>query len=42
MMSPLQAAARYGREDFLQVLLERGFDPNRTDNDAQTPLHIQP
>jgi ankyrin repeat protein len=37
--SPLDAAARFGREDLIRVVLEYGFDPNHRDACGNTPLH---
>jgi ankyrin repeat protein len=36
--TPLLEAAVYGAEDVLKLLLDRGADPNATDEDGVTPL----
>ncbi|CAB0035326.1 unnamed protein product [Trichogramma brassicae] len=37
--SPLHIAAKYRRVEVLRVLLERGANPNKRDNEQSTPLH---
>lgn len=36
---PLASAAKFERDDVVQLLLQHGFDPNRADDWGQTPLH---
>ncbi|KAK2733888.1 hypothetical protein FQN57_001938, partial [Myotisia sp. PD_48] len=38
--TPLHVAVKYGQEDFIQTLHDRGADINALNNDNQTPLHL--
>ena len=37
--TPLHKAAMYGCKDVVQILVERGADPNKINNVGYTPLH---
>ena len=37
--APLRVAAHLGHKDVVQLLLDKGADPNKTDHDGWTPLH---
>ena len=38
--APLRIAARKGNKDVVQLLLDRGADPNKANEDGRTPLHL--
>ena len=39
LLAPLYWAARYPYKDVVQLLLDKGAEPNKADGDGETPLH---